>query len=228
MTIGIIFAMQEELNAFKALYSDNEEKKLFHLNLTIIKTDKHTFVCVLSGIGKSQAASATTLLLSHYDIDLLFNSGVAGGVSVSHASIVLAEATLYHDVDVQAFNYLPAQLPGHEALFPADETLLNYAVKICETQNIAYTKGYIASGDQFVTSLDPLKTILKHYPQIKAIEMESASIAHMAKNFKVKHLIIRSISDVIGDESQQVDFNAFVNEASQKAANLLKAITDAL
>jgi len=228
MTIGIIFAMQEELDAFKALYPNNEEKNLFHLKLTIITTDKHTFVCVLSGIGKSQAASATTLLLSHYDIDLLFNSGVAGGVGVSHASIVLAEATLYHDVDVQAFNYLPAQLPGQDVLFPADETLLDYAVKICETQNITYTKGLIASGDQFVTSLDPLKTILEHYPQIKAIEMESASIAHMAKNFKVKHLIIRSISDVIGDESQQVDFNAFVNEASQKAATLLKAITDAL
>lgn len=224
MHIGIIFAMQEELDAFKQLFDTFIDKKLFHHHLTVIKTDNHTYYCMLSGIGKTQAASATTLLLAHKPIDYLFNSGVAGGIDIEHASIVIADATLYHDVNVHAFGYEIGQMPNQPLLFEADPSLLKIAKDVCEDSDTICHSGLIASGDQFMVSLDPLKTFLTNHPTIKAIEMESASIAHVAKNFNVKHLILRSISDVIGDDTQSVDFKTFVNEASLKSAMLLRDI----
>ena len=222
MNIGIIFAMQIEMDAFLSVYDSYENKEHPLLNTHIIHTDQHTIICALSGVGKVNAAMVTTLLIQNHPLDYLFNIGVAGGIHIPIETIVLAENTLYSDVNVNAFGYPLGQLPGQSLTQEIDRVLLEKTKTILTTHNFKHHLGWIASGDQFVISLEALKPVLDLYPKVCAVDMESASIMHVANRLNVPALIMRSISDQVGAKAQSVDFNQFVKTASEKVALVLK------
>ncbi|MFH5881530.1 MAG: 5'-methylthioadenosine/adenosylhomocysteine nucleosidase [Candidatus Izemoplasmataceae bacterium] len=224
MKIGLIFAMQEELDAFLSYCENVHINKINHLTFYETKTNNHHLTMILSGIGKVNAAYATTKLIEHYQVEILLNSGVAGGINVNHQAVVLSEQVTYHDVDVRAFNYVKGQVPGLNPTFKADSMLLEKAFQIAKKLHIDVHTGTIASGDQFITSLSPLEDVIALYDNLNAIEMEAGAIAHIAHLEQVPFLIIRSISDVIGDESQSHDFNTFLKNAALNAANLLNEL----
>jgi len=62
------------------------------------------------------------------------------------------------------------------------------------------------------------------YSDIYAVEMEAAAIAHTATMYKIPFIIYRSISDVLGDTSQNEDFNHFLEMASQNASKVLSEL----
>ena len=121
--IGIIGAMPEEILEIKEQIQ----------NLEVIQHSPRTFykgtisnqevVLVLAGIGKTNAAVTTTLLLELFDIKQVINIGVAGGQNgVKHNDIVVSSSVLYHEVDVTSFGrYVAGQVPGHSPEFLADK-----------------------------------------------------------------------------------------------------------
>ncbi len=225
MRIGIVFAMKEELAAFKAHFPSIEEKTLDGLVFYHVNHQNHDIAFVRSGVGKVNAAYTTTKLIEHIKPDVIFNSGVAGGIGQVHEGLVLGRSIVYHDVDVTSFgDYLHGQVPGLPAQFNADKRLLEHAVHCIG--DAAYTTGTIASGDQFMTSIEPLKPTLKLYPDLLAVEMESAAIAHVATLAGIPFLIIRAISDQVGEPSQSEAFNTFLHQAAKKSAGLLYKMID--
>ncbi len=228
MKIGIIFAMQEELDAF--LNRVETYEVLQHKNLLIytVAYKTHTCVCVLSGIGKVNAAYATTIIIDTFKVDAVLNSGVAGGVNIDVGTTVIGEATVHHDVDVTAFQYAYGQVPGHEATFKGDETLIQKAIDVAALKNMPVKSAMIASGDQFVTSLRWIEKVLEAYPNTVAIEMEAAAIAQVCTLEAVPHLILRAISDVIGGKGQPEDFKAFLTKSSENVADLLTGLLESL
>ena len=58
--------------------------------------------------------------------------------------------------------------------------------------------------------------------------MEAGAIVHTAKVNRVPFIVYRSISDVLGDENQADDFNAFVEEASKNASLVLSKLIESL
>jgi adenosylhomocysteine nucleosidase len=226
--IGIIGAMKEEISAIKATIR----------NLNVIEHATRTFyqgtihnhgvVLVQAGIGKVNAAITTTLLVEQFNVNSIINIGVAGGQNgVHHKDIIISESTLYHDADVTKFgSYVAGQIPGEEPEFRSDKSLVNLAEQALKKLSFPYKKGRIASGDQFVYESTKIEKVNNLYTNIYAIDMESASIAHVANTFKKPCLIIRSISDVLDDETQATDFNTFVQEASDKAGQLLLEMLD--
>ncbi len=228
MTIGIIFAMQIELDAFITQYDTVKKHDDATIVMYNIKHNAHTIICGLSGIGKVNAAIATTIMLKKQPIDLLFNIGVAGGINIPISTIVLAEKTLYSDVNLNAFGYHLGQLPNQDLNQHADERLLNKTLEVLKNSAVDHHVGWIASGDQFVVDIKAIEPLLAMYPKICAVDMESASILHVANHFSVPALVIRSISDQVGTENQSLKFNQFVHTASQKVAALLKETIETL
>ena len=224
--IGIIGAMNEELEAILKEVTDIEEIKLRVRTFYKGKISNKDVVVVLAGIGKVNAAITTTLLIENFDRSNIINIGVAGGQKgVKHKDVVISTEVFYHDVDVVSIGkYVRGQMPGSDALFYADENLLNKTKMILKNLHFNFKIGKVASGDQFVYSQDTLIEINKLYSDVYAIEMEAAAIAHTATLYKVPFIVYRSISDLIEDDNQDEDFNKFLDEASHNASLVLKEL----
>ena len=113
MRIGIIFAMEEELNAFKEKVSIENEYEIF--DLKFYETNINDIECILveSGVGKVNAARTTQILIDNMDVEYIFNIGVAGGIdsSLSVGDIVIGEKLVQHDFDITAFNHPKGYIP---------------------------------------------------------------------------------------------------------------------
>ena len=54
----------------------------------------------------------------------------------------------------------------------------------------------MVSGDWFVDSREKMREIMQHFPEAKAVDMESCSIAQVCYTFGVPFVSFRIISDV--------------------------------
>ena len=78
--IGIINAMEIENNSILSLYKDIKEKTISGKKFYEATLAGEKVVCCLSGVAKVNAAISTTLLLEHFPIDCILNTGAAGGL----------------------------------------------------------------------------------------------------------------------------------------------------
>jgi adenosylhomocysteine nucleosidase len=58
------------------------------------------------------------------------------------------------------------------------------------------------------------------FPRLQAVEMEGAAIAHVAHQFGIPFVIIRSLSDIAGQQSE-ISFDQFIETAAVNSANLV-------
>lgn len=183
-------------------------------------------VLLRSGIGKVNAAIATTVLLHKYAPDYVINTGSAGGFNdeLSIGDVVISTEVCHHDVDVTVFNYEYGQVPGLPATFVADEMLLEIAAKSAEEiSSVKVVKGLIATGDSFMNDADRVKFVQEKFPSLQAAEMEGAAIAQVAYQFGTPFVVIRSLSDIAGEESN-ISFEQFLDTAARNSAQLVESI----
>jgi adenosylhomocysteine nucleosidase len=228
--IGIIGAMTEELNVILKEVKDLKEVKLKIKTFYTGKISEKEVVIVLAGIGKVNAGITTSILIENFDVTSVINIGVAGGQKgVLHKDVVISQEVLYHDVNVTYFSDKPhGQIPGSEPLFYADKSLLEKTISIMNKLDINYKVGKIASGDQFITKLESIKEVNAIYEDIYAVEMEAAAIAHACTLYNIPFIIYRSISDLIDNEKQHLDFYEFLEEASENATKVLKELIEVI
>ncbi len=100
MTIGIIVAMSKELNLLLPLLNEPSQKNIDGFKFHIGSIGDKTIVAMQCGIGKVNAAIGTITMIKNFEVDLIINSGVAGGAdsSVNVMDIVIGEKVAYHDV----------------------------------------------------------------------------------------------------------------------------------
>ena len=116
------------------------------------------------------------------------------------------------------------EFPPPENLLPIydcdnpDKYLFDLFKKSC-TDDLILKEGVIASGDIFCT--DPLMAQkIKEKFDAFCVEMEGASIAQVCFLSGIPFIVIRSISDV-PNNNNQIDFDKFLKEASEKVAKVL-------
>ena len=210
--IGIIGAMQVEIDELVPLISNLETKKINNRTFYVGKIEKYDVVVVECGVGKVNAAITTTMLLENFKIDFIINTGVAGGVKgVKSLDLVIGDKLVYHDFDITALGYKKGVIPGYGKEFDTDSNIRKVVETIAIENNISYKVGNIASGDLFVTSKDVINGLDM---DISAVEMEGCAIAHTAKIFNVPFVSIRVISDIIGEENQGTAFNLVEKKAA--------------
>ena len=90
MNIGIIVAMSKELRLLLPLLCNRTESQIDGLSFHKGEIGDNTVVAMQCGIGKVNAALGTLTMIKNFDIDLIINSGVAGGAdkSVDRKSVV--------------------------------------------------------------------------------------------------------------------------------------------
>ena len=221
MKIGIIGAMEEELLLLKEALDDVSVHQHGGADFICGHYASVEVIAVRSGIGKVLAALTTTLLIDHYQVDYVINTGSAGGIgqNLNIGDVVIANRLAYHDVDVTAFNYEKGQMAGMPLYYPADEYLVKKAIAAANHQEMKTHEGLIVSGDQFVHSKEEINRIMTWFPDALANEMEGTAIAQVAYQFKVPFVVIRAMSDV-GDEEASVNFDEFIIEAGKRSAQM--------
>lgn len=218
MKFGIIFAMNEELNALKKYLKIEKINKIYELEFIEGYINNNYCVLVECGIGKVNAARCTQLLIDNYKLDYVFNIGVAGGVdsSLKVGDIVVGEKLVQHDFDITAFSHEKGYVPNIGGKFiETSVDMLNLSKKC----SLPVKYGIIASGDIFCTDVNMSKKINNKFNAL-CVEMEGAAIAQVCYLCKVPILIIRSISDVPNNENN-ITFDEFLIESSNKVSEYL-------
>ena len=223
-TIGIIFAMQEELIELKKYLHTNNEKKIYDLIFYEATLYNQNIILTESGIGKTNAARTTQILIDYYKPEAIFNIGVAGGIAknLKVGDVIISTSLVQHDFDITAFNHPKGYIPNIGNNIPIDNNLLNTTKIILDTNNISYKEGVIASGDIFCTK-ESMATKINTQFNALCVEMEGASIAQTAYLSKTPCLVIRSISDC-PDNNNKVTYEEFLVTSSNKVAQIMYAI----
>ncbi|TGB04224.1 5'-methylthioadenosine/S-adenosylhomocysteine nucleosidase [Halobacillus salinus] len=222
MTIGIIGAMDEEVELLKQTMKNTKEQEV--AGSLFIEGQLHgkDVVLLKSGIGKVNAAMSTTILHERFDIEAVINTGSAGGFAkdLEVGDVVISTLVTHHDVDVTAFQYEYGQVPGMPAMYAADETLIKQAMKAVENTDAKAARGIIATGDSFMQDETRVDFVRGKFPEMIAAEMEAAAIAQVCHKYGTPFVVIRALSDIAGKESS-VSFDQFLPKAAENAATMI-------
>lgn len=228
--IGIIGAVDKELHLYfhemtiekTEIYGD----KTFYVG----KLKNHEVVVAKSGIGKVNAAITATTMILKYNVRMLINTGVAGGLEpVKIGDIVLAEGIAYFDVSLTEIDDVPyGQMGDDPLLVKMDEAMLKRSREILHKLGYSCLSGNLVSGDKFVTKLKDLRKIMKHVDNIVGVEMEGMSIALTAHKFNVPFISIRGISDILEMEDQGNIYRNIVQEVAEKTTHFVFRLLEGL
>ncbi|MBN2050477.1 MAG: 5'-methylthioadenosine/adenosylhomocysteine nucleosidase [Spirochaetales bacterium] len=229
-TIGVIGAMDEEIELLKreiAPVKDFEEGgSIFYSG----KREGMRIVLLKCGIGKVNAAIGTTLLISRFQPDYVINTGTAGALqeTLSRGDTVISTRVVHHDVDATAFGYAPGQVPRMPDYYTADPRLVELAQEASLRQKGGRVIcGIIATGDSFMSDREKTQRLRDTLPAAAAVEMEAAAVAQVCYQFSTPFVIIRSISDLAGDDSAG-SFSSFLHSAAETSASLVIRVVERL
>jgi adenosylhomocysteine nucleosidase len=222
MTIGIIGAMDEEISLLLENMSNKSEYTVAGCFFVQGQLQGKKVVLLKSGIGKVNAAMATTIMHERFSPTTVINTGSAGGFSerLEVGDVVISSKVVHHDVDVTAFDYEYGQVPGQPPMFEANQKLVQSAIEAIGEIGLNYEEGIIATGDSFMDNPARVEVIRSKFPTMIAAEMEAAAVAQVCYQYEKPFVIIRALSDIAGKESS-VSFDQFLNKAAKHAAELI-------
>ncbi len=222
-TIGIMVAMDKEMEQLRNLLEEQEVDKSGHLEFVKGRMAGHRIVLTRSGIGKVNAAIAAVELIRNYQPDLIVSSGCAGGTGplMNVTDVVAADRIAYHDVYCGPEN-LSGQVQGMPAYF---ETATDALQRLQQLDlPVTLHVGTIVSGDWFVDSMEKMRDIFNQHPDAMAVDMESAAIAQTCYLYHKPFLSIRVISDLPLQEERQEQYSGFWNKVADNSFTVIRQL----
>ena len=223
--VGIIFAMEEELEELLKYLKIEKEYTIFDLSFYEGSINGVYCVMVRSGVGKVNAARATQILIDNIKVDYIFNIGVAGGISKSLkvGDIVIGEKLVQHDFDITAFNHDKGYIPEIGVYIQTDDYLFRLANNVLKSDDkINVVSGVISSGDIFCTEVKMGQKINSKFNAL-CVEMEGASIAQICYLNHIPFLVLRSISDTPNNDNV-ITYEEFLKYSSKNIAYAMSKI----
>ena len=224
--LGIIGAMAIEIETLKENMENIRLSTKTGMEFCEGTLEGLPVVVVQCGVGKVNAAMCAQILCSCFDVTHLVNTGIAGSLSaqLDIGDLVVSRDAMYHDFDCVHFGYEMGKVPGMDVVsFPADETLMQYALTAAESVNPGHVKiGRVTSGDQFV-AVKALKEQIISRTQALCTEMEGAAIAQTAYRNGLPFVILRAISDK-ADDSAEMDYPTFERIAAHRCAEVTRSL----
>ena len=205
------------------------DKELRQLQEVFKKSDVLVQKC---GIGKVNAALGAQKMINEFHPDVIISSGCAGGNGddINVQDIVVSSELCYHDVycgkaidDTTVYG----QVQGLPARYQADPELLRKAISL-QTSNIKLHPGLIVTGDWFVDSKDKMREIIGHFPEAKAVDMESCAIAQTCYINNVKFISFRVVSDIPLRDTDASQYHDFWNTVAENSFQTTRAFVESL
>lgn len=209
MKIGILVAMEKEMEQLQSFFSSPDIQ------------------IRLSGIGKVNAALTCLQMIREFHPDIIISTGCAGGngEGIHVGDVVVSTETAYHDVycGEAMGGSVYGQIQGMPPRFKSPDYLVETALRLQGQTAESGAKlppihpGLIVTGDWFVDSKDKMHDILSHFPEAKAVEMESAAIAHTCHQENVPFVSFRVVSDMPMTDEHASQYHDFWKNVSKKS-----------
>ena len=195
MKIGIICAVDTELQPFLPHIQNCKTSKKAMLTFYEGTINDVDIVTVFCGVGKTNAAIATQILIDTYGTDIIINSGTAGGMDINLDlfDTVISTEAIHHDVHEGILTQFQPWMPS--VSIKADEALLKAAKKAVTQLDIG-SKAYfgrMVTGEKFIED-DGRDEILSAFGPL-TVDMETASIAHVCYVNSIPYIAVRTVTD---------------------------------
>ena len=220
MRIGIIGAMQMEVDALQAAMNQPVSESVSGITFVRGSIGRHEIIAAVCGIGKVFAAMCAQTMILRYQPQGIINIGVAGTVTsgLKVLDIAVADNVCQHDMDTSPLGDPVGLISGiNQIYFPANKALAQAIGAAADKLGIRHTTGTIASGDQFIHTQEKKTWIHETFNAIAA-EMEGGSIGHVCTVKQVPFAVLRTISD--GDGGT-MDYNTFAQKAALQSIDVI-------
>ena len=191
----------------------------------------NSLILTRCGIGKVNAALGAAELIRRFSPDCIVSTGVAGGTGqdLQVTDVVAGARVAYHDVwcgDGNAYG----QVQGLPAVFEADPRLLACARRLSEAGGLESRIhcGLICTGDQFITDRAKLDAIRAAFPDVQAVDMESAAIAQACHQFGVPFISFRIISDIPLKDDKASQYFDFWERMADSSFHVTRALLESI
>ncbi len=224
MKIGIIVAMGKELKLLLPLIENLSTITINDIAFHTGNINNHKITAMQCGIGKVNAAIGALTMIENFHPDLVINTGVAGGAGSAAGilDVVVADQIAYHDVWCG-----PGTEWGDAAGCPRYFTSVpEISALPCLNNDPRIKHGLICSGDIFVSKAEEVERIKGLFPQVLAVDMESASIAQVCYLKNVMFFCARVISDTPGGDDNIAQYENFWEDAPKHTFETLKKVIE--
>jgi adenosylhomocysteine nucleosidase len=141
------------------------------------------------GWGKISASATAQYCIDHFQPDLLINLGTCGGFEgcIETGTVILVERTIVYDII--------------EQMTDPDEAIAHYSTTLelawlPETLPSIVRRGLLVSADRDILA-DDIPMLVSRFGAV-AGDWESGAIAWVANKNRVKCLILRGVTDIVG------------------------------
>jgi adenosylhomocysteine nucleosidase len=236
--IGILCATPEELHALQARLGLEADPVAYGPTRVWRGLHRGCGVAVaLAGMGKVNAAAAATLLLGMLQARVLIFSGVAGGLDpeLPVGAVVLGAALAIHDYGMisdgrftpTASGVMPIGAPRLEALSPVSPdvraNLAKLADRVADQLEGPVRLGGIVTADYFLNCAVTRAELQRTFGA-EAIDMESGAVSQVAEAWGAPLYVIRTLSDLAGEDSRHTYFEMAQMAAHNAAACVMELL----
>ena len=222
--IGIVVAMDEEMQEILKLMESTETKQVYDLKFIIGKIKNKNCVIVKSGVGKVNAARTTQILIDNFELEFVINTGVAGAINhlLNIGDVVIAKHVVQHDFDITAFGHSKGYITGvGEKIICSRELVEEFEKMLKNIEERIYNIkiGIVASGDIFCTQID-MKNKINAKFNADVVDMECASVGQVCYLDNIPFISVRCISDIPNGNNQNT-YDENLKLASKRCANII-------
>lgn len=225
--IGIIGAMEQEITLLAQMIQNPISKTIAGVHFMKGDLKGKAVVLLRSGVGKVQAAMATTLLHEHYHPTKIINIGSAGGLieGMEIGDIIISSEIGHHDVDLSPIGLEIGTLPNLPKTFASDKDLVSLVSEVLTALKINSKIGLIATGDAFIADQARVEMIKHVFPGVMAVEMEAAAIAQVAFLYGTPFIVIRALSD-LPDKEMPMSFVEYLDFAAKNSTEMVLKVLE--
>ncbi len=193
--IGMLVAI--EIDAVMDIYKEKlEVVKCIGYEVYKYKMDKYELYILKSGAGQIAAASGTQFLIDKFDVKLIINFGIVGGLTdeMKLSKTCIVKDVVHYDFDT---SYIDNCEIGRYVNLPSThisttKEFIDIACSIYPDLKIVTC----ASGDKFVGDIKFKKHLNKRY-NADIVEMEAAAILLTCNRSDIPVFMIKTVSDSI-------------------------------
>ncbi|MBQ8475360.1 MAG: 5'-methylthioadenosine/adenosylhomocysteine nucleosidase [Clostridia bacterium] len=220
-TIGVIAAMQIEIDALKERLENSETVTYSGIDYVCGELHGKKVIAAKCGIGKVFAAVCAQTMILKFSPDCIINTGVAGALNreLHICDIVIGEKTVQHDMDTSAIGDPVGLVSGiNVVFFESDKNVCDVIEKSAAELQYPHVRGTVACGDRFVSDNETKARIVENFGA-DACDMESCAMAQVCYINNVPFAAIRAISDG-ADDGAKMDYPTFARIAAEKGIAL--------
>ncbi|HEX9916202.1 MAG TPA: 5'-methylthioadenosine/S-adenosylhomocysteine nucleosidase [candidate division Zixibacteria bacterium] len=251
--VAIIYAFSTEGELLK---SQTKLVKKFDINgreFYLGKLKGTSVVIVNSGVGMTNSAMTTQLVIDRFYPEKIIFTGICGGIDSSNkiGDVVIPEKWVTHDLGIYKKGGFFADSVGYfshmenkviyQMYLPVDSSLLaiaqSSATKLKGSLKPIGTRepnikigGIGASGNSFIDQKEKRKW-LKEKLDAQIVDMESGAVVQVALSNNIPVIVVRSCSDLAGgsgSNTAQEELNKFFRVAADNSAMMVGEMVEAL